>query len=582
MNSTRLAKYLPFLNWWPLVNKESLKFDFIAGITGAVISLPQGVAFAIIAGMPPIYGLYTAMITPVVASLFGSSLHLISGPATAISIVIFSSISPFAEPGTEAFISLALLLTVMVGVIQLAMGIAKLGNLVNFVSHTVIMGFTAGAAVLIAVSQLKHVLGIAIPKGSSFANSIGHIFQHLNEFNPYVFLIAMATLASAVILKKISSKIPFMLIAIILGAILAFAIGGESKGIPMVGEMPSSLPRFRIPDFSWEEIQKLSSSAFAVALLGLIEAVAIGRSIAVKTQQRIDGNQEFIGQGLSNLVGGFFNCFAGSGSFTRSGVNHQAGAKTPMSAIFAAVILLIIILFVAPFAAYLPMPAMGGIILFVAYNLIDIKHIKEILKTSKRESTVLIITLLSTLLFELEFAIYIGVIFSLIFYLRLTSRPKVVELAAEKENDYIKLINIKRKKQLKLCPQIRILRIDGSLFFGSIEHVSNRIEKLTKGFSGHLLLNLTGVNLIDLAGANLLIQEANKLNSKGIQLHFCNMKKNVRDYLDKGNYKKLLGDVKVYHDETEAIDEIYKLADQNICSTCEVRVFLQCQQSVAQ
>ncbi len=582
MNSTRLAKYLPFLNWWPLVNKESLKFDFIAGITGAVISLPQGVAFAIIAGMPPIYGLYTAMITPVVASLFGSSLHLISGPATAISIVIFSSISPFAEPGTEAFISLALLLTVMVGVIQLAMGIAKLGNLVNFVSHTVIMGFTAGAAVLIAVSQLKHVLGIAIPKGSSFANSIGHIFQHLNEFNPYVFLIAMATLVSAVILKKISSKIPFMLIAIILGAILAFAIGGESKGIPMVGEMPSSLPRFRIPDFSWEEIQKLSSSAFAVALLGLIEAVAIGRSIAVKTQQRIDGNQEFIGQGLSNLVGGFFNCFAGSGSFTRSGVNHQAGAKTPMSAIFAAVILLIIILFVAPFAAYLPMPAMGGIILFVAYNLIDIKHIKEILKTSKRESTVLIITLLSTLLFELEFAIYIGVIFSLIFYLRLTSRPKVVELAAEKENDYIKLINIKRKKQLKLCPQIRILRIDGSLFFGSIEHVSNRIEKLTKGFSGHLLLNLTGVNLIDLAGANLLIQEANKLNSKGIQLHFCNMKKNVRDYLDKGNYKKLLGDVKVYHDETEAIDEIYKLADQNICSTCEVRVFLQCQQSVAQ
>ncbi len=570
MNSTRLAKYLPFLNWWPLVNKESLKFDFIAGITGAVISLPQGVAFAIIAGMPPIYGLYTAMITPVVASLFGSSLHLISGPATAISIVIFSSISPFAEPGTEAFISLALLLTVMVGVIQLAMGIAKLGNLVNFVSHTVIMGFTAGAAVLIAVSQLKHVLGIAIPKGSSFANSIGHIFQHLNEFNPYVFLIAMATLVSAVILKKISSKIPFMLIAIILGA------------IPMVGEMPSSLPRFRIPDFSWEEIQKLSSSAFAVALLGLIEAVAIGRSIAVKTQQRIDGNQEFIGQGLSNLVGGFFNCFAGSGSFTRSGVNHQAGAKTPMSAIFAAVILLIIILFVAPFAAYLPMPAMGGIILFVAYNLIDIKHIKEILKTSKRESTVLIITLLSTLLFELEFAIYIGVIFSLIFYLRLTSRPKVVELAAEKENDYIKLINIKRKKQLKLCPQIRILRIDGSLFFGSIEHVSNRIEKLTKGFSGHLLLNLTGVNLIDLAGANLLIQEANKLNSKGIQLHFCNMKKNVRDYLDKGNYKKLLGDVKVYHDETEAIDEIYKLADQNICSTCEVRVFLQCQQSVAQ
>jgi len=576
MEENRLHKFLPFLSWWPLVNKNSLKSDLFAGITGAIVALPQGVAFALIAGMPPIYGLYTAMISPIIAALFGSSRHMVSGPATAISIVIFSSISPFAEPGTEAFISLVLILTVMTGVIQLAMGFAKLGTLVNFVSHTVVIGFTAGAAILIAMSQLKHVLGIPILTGSSFTDTISQIFNQPELFNPYAFLIAIATLITAIVLKKISRQIPFLLIAMLVGAVLAYFLDAESNGIELVGEMPASLPQFRIPDFTWEHIQKLSSSAFAVALLGLIEAVAIARSIAVQSHQRIDGNQEFIGQGLSNFVGGFFSCFAGSGSFTRSGVNVQAGGITPMASVFSAVILMIIVLFVAPFAAYLPMPAMGGIILFVAYNLIDFKHIKEIIKVSNRESTVLLMTFLSTLLFELEFAIYIGVIFSLIFYLRLTSRPKVIELASDKDNNYHKLTNIKRKKHLKACPQIKILRIDGSLFFGSVEHVSNRIEKICKDFNGHLLLNLSGVNLIDLAGANLLVQEVSRLKEQKIQLMLCNMKKNVRDYLDKGDYNKSLGDAVIYKDEIEAIDELYKLVDLQICSTCALKVFKQC------
>lgn len=556
MNQKILQRIFPFLDWIPKVNKGTLRSDFIAGITGAVIVLPQGVAFALIAGMPPIYGLYTAMIAPIITALYGSSNHMITGPATAISIVIFSSISPLAEPGTESFVALALVLTVLVGMIQLVMGFARLGTLVNFVSHTVVMGFTAGAAILIAVSQLKHVMGIKIATGSSIIETFSALYTGLDEFNLYIFITALVTLITAILLKWINKRIPYMLIAMLIGGLVSFLLGGESKGIPLVGEMPSGLPPFRMPDLNYQNIRQLSSSAFALALLGLIEAVAIARSIAVHSGQRINGNKEFIGQGLANFIGGFFSCFAGSGSFTRSGVNFQAGAKTPMASIFAAVLLVIILIFVAPLTAYLPMPAMGGLIILVAYNLIDFQHIKEVLKISNRESTVLILTFLATLFLELEFAIYIGVIFSLVFYLRDSSKPRVVDLVLQPNVDYVKLVNHKKYKAASNPSGMKILRVDGSLFFGAVENVSNLLDDELEGFEGHLLLDLSGVSLIDMSGAEMLITIAGQYQNRGITLHLCNLKKSVRRYMKKGNYRKLLKGVSVHKDEIQALKHI--------------------------
>ena len=414
----------------------------MAGLTGAVIVLPQGVAFATIAGLPPEYGLYTAMVTPIIAALFGSSFHLVSGPTTAISIVVFSAISHHAEPGTAEFLSLTLTLTFLAGVYQLAFGLARLGALVNFVSHTVVIGFTAGAAILIATSQMKHISGIYVPKGESFLHTWVDLYDGSSTLNLYLLGIAIITLLSAILIKKLYPKLPNLLIGMVAGSLLALVLKNFTDDIQLVGEIPAQLPPFSMPEFSLETIRMLAPEAFAVALLGLIEAVSISRAVATKSYQRINPNQEFIGQGMSNIVGSFFSSYAGSGSFTRSGVNYSAGAKTPLSAIFAALFLMIIVLLIAPLTAYLPIAAMGGVILLVAYKLIDFHHIRQTLRFSKTESSILLTTFFATLFLELEFAIYLGVLLSLVLFLAKTSTPGIPTLSIDDSPESLKTGNL--------------------------------------------------------------------------------------------------------------------------------------------
>ncbi|RLD25144.1 MAG: sodium-independent anion transporter [Bacteroidetes bacterium] len=566
----------PFLSWLGNVNKASLKADSMAGLTGAIIVLPQGIAFAAIAGMPPIYGLYTAMITPIVAALFGSSMHLISGPTTAISLVIIGTVSKFAVPESPEYIQFVLTLTLLAGVFQLMMGLARLGTLVNFVSHSVVVGFTAGAAILIATSQLGKVFGIEIPREGDFIQKWFNIFQGLPETNFYVFGVAITTLVVALALKKFTPKIPNLLVAMIVGSTIAYFINGAENGVTLVGKLSARLPPFSTPDFARLEIEELVPYAFAIALLGLIEAVAIGKSIASKSGQRIDGNQEFIGQGLSNIVGSFFSSYAGSGSFTRSGVNYAAGAKTPMAAIFAAVILMLILLLIAPLTTYLPIAAMGGIILLVAYNLIDFKSIKQIFRSSQAEATVFSVTMLSTLFLELEFAIYMGVIISLIFYLQRTSSPNIVTLAPDKDNEHRAFVNIERKP-LATCPQLKIIRIDGSLFFGAVDKVEDFLSTVYESGEKNLLIVGNGIGMVDLAGAELLEREAKKWQKAGRGFYFCSLRKQVREYLIKGGFAEHIGKENMFETKIAALQNIYSKLDKDICRECTVRIFNECE-----
>ena len=302
----KITSVFPFLKWTKHITRKTLKADLIAGFTGAIIVLPQGVAFASIAGLPPQYGLYTAMVTPIIAALFGSSRHLVSGPTTAISLVIFSAASHHVQPGTDEFIALVLTMTFLAGVYQLAFGLARLGSLVNFVSHTVIIGFTAGAAVLIVTSQMKHVLGLSIGKGESFLHTWTYIFQQINLVQFSVIAVAAATLITAILVKRFNRQLPNLLIALIVGSLVAIFFTGNSDAIKMVGAIPATLPPLSSPEFSLKIIKSVASESLAIALLGLIEAVSISRSIATKSNQRIDSNQEFIGQGLSIIFGSFF------------------------------------------------------------------------------------------------------------------------------------------------------------------------------------------------------------------------------------------------------------------------------------
>jgi len=573
-----LPKVFPFLSWWPEVNKTTLRADFWAGLTGAVIVLPQGVAFAMIAGLPPIYGLYTAMIVPVVAALFGSSKHMVSGPNTPISLVVFTAVSQLgAVPGTDEFIAKALTITLIAGMIQLLLGLTRMGTLVNFVSHVVVVGFTAGAAILIIESQLKHFLGLSFPSGRSFMEVMESIAFHLKDSNLYAVGIGIFTLLVTVLLKKYYPKLPNMLIALVASGLLAYVLGGESVGLRMVGEVPSRLPKPSLPDFSFHALTELSQSAFAIAILGLIQSVAIARSIATKSQQIIDTNQEFIGQGASNIIGSFFSCYAGAGSFTRSGLNYEVGAKTPVSAIFASLLLMVIVLVCAPLIGYLPVAGMAGVIMVVAYNLLDFKFIGTVLKASRRQSVVLVITFLSTLLFDLEYAVYIGVLFSLIIYLQRVSNPNVAVMSPDPDS-HRRFIYLERKA-LNECPQMKMLRIDGSIFFGSIAHISQEIRRLVDEEAPdvkNLLLLARGINFIDVAGSEWLLQEANRWKQKGGGLFITGLKLNAQDTLIRGGFKDKIGEDHFFVSKEEAIEKMVVRLDNSICATCTKRIFQEC------
>ena len=582
-----INRYFPFLIWGASLNKQTLQADFMAGLTGAVVVLPQGIAYAMIAGLPPEYGLYTAIITPIIAALFGSSLHLISGPTAAISIVVFSvasnvasSVSANITLGSSEFIGIVLTLTLLTGLIQYALGLLRLGSLVNFVSHTVIIGFTSGAAFLIATSQFKHILGITLASQANFFESWWAIIHQAFASNLYSLTIALVTLLSIQLIKSYHPKLPSMLIGMFIGSGLCWLIGGESHGVALVGSLPDMVPQLVLPPLSYELMTSLLPGAMAVAILGLVEALAIGRGIALRSGQRIEGDKEFMGQGLSNIVGSFFACYAGSGSFTRSGVNYEAGAKSPMAAIFAALLLILIVLLIPSITLYLPLPAMGAAILLIAFNLIDVKGIRHIL-SNKEESAIFLITFFATLTIALEFAIYFGVILSLVLYLKRTSKPKIIEIAPISLEDNTNYRNIARFN-LTPCPQIKTLRLDGSIYFGSVDHIQDAIRKLNPASqpqaTRHFILQCAGVNFIDLAGKEMLLSEVKRIQALDGSLVFSGFKNTVLDDLRESGYLDHIGVNNLFADSSDAVAHFMPSLEQKRCDTCVNRIFSTCPQ----
>jgi len=573
-------KLFPFLTWWREVNRVTVRADAMAGLTGAIVVLPQGVAFATIAGMPPEYGLYAAMIPAIVAALWGSSRHLVSGPTTAASIVLFASLSSLAEPGSEAFVRYALTLTLMVGVIELALGIARLGILVNFISHSVIVGFTAGAAILIGTSQLKHFFGLELPGGLHFAETLVHFYERLPEVDPLAMLVGLVTLSVALLVRQKRPRSPYMLVALVAGGALAalfnvFVYTEEGSGIAMVGNIPAQLPPLSMPDFAFGTIKELAPVALAVTLLGLTEAVSIARSLAARSGQYVDGNQEFIGQGLSNIVGAFFSSYVATGSFNRSGLNYEAGADTPLAGVIAALLLMVIVLALAPVLSFIPYAGMAAILLIVAWGLIDFHAIRKVLRASRSESVVLGATFFGTLLFELEFAILLGVFLSLVIYLLGASRPRVMVRMPDPRGPRRRF---NTDSSLPECPQLVLVRIDGSLFFGAVNYVAERLRVIAKRNPGqkHMLIFARSINTIDLAGAEMLAREARNRRQTGGGLYLHSVKEPALRILRRGGYMDDIGEENLFVSKGEAIAQIFDRLDRNICMRCDKRVFIEC------
>ncbi|MFA7267930.1 MAG: sulfate permease [Sterolibacterium sp.] len=574
----RLAKVFPFLRWWPLVNRLTLRDDLIAGLTGALIVLPQGVAFATIAGLPPQYGLYAAMMPAVIGALWGSSWHLVSGPTTAISIAVFAALSHQAEPGSAQYIQLVLTMTFLVGVFQLVLGLARMGVLVNFISDTVVIGFTAGASLLIAASQVRHFFGINIPRGAPFYEIIRQLFEQFGDINPYVLAVSLATLATGILTRRYLKKIPYMIAAMIVGSLVAEGLnlwlGQPATGIRTIGALPATLPPLSAPDLSLDMLRHALAPALVITMLALTEAVSISRAIAVRSEQRIDGNQEFIGQGLSNIVGAFFSAYASSGSFNRSGVNYEAGAKTPLASIFASLFLVLVLLLVAPLAAFLPTAAMAGILFLVAWGLIDFHHFHSIWHTSKAESAILVVTLIGTL-FNLEAGIFLGVFLSLVMYLFRSSRPEIIPVVPAPDEGAYHFIRAQGRVE---CPQLRVVRVNGAIYFGAASYVQSALQQIDEDNPQQksVLIAAAGITFVDLAGAEVLSQEARRRKRLGGGLYFYRLNPAIHQFFKQGDFLRDFGEGAFFPVMTNVTGALYWTLDPDICRTCKKRIFKEC------
>ena len=576
---TWIRRTTPWREWMPGVNRASLRADAIAGITGALVVLPQGLAYAVIAGLPPAYGLYCAMIPVIVAAMFGSSWHLVSGPTAAISIVVFSAVTPLAAPGSEQYVTFVLTLTLLVGLIQFAIGMSGLGALLNFVSHGVVLGFTAGAGVLIAASQLSYFFGLDLPRGGSLFGNLRQFVIHVRDINLNVLLISLVTLGSALFVRRRWPHLPNLMIAMAVGSAAAWMLnrllgGAEATGVAILGDLPAVLPPLSAPSIDPDVWARLANAAFVVAVLGLTEALAISRAVALRSGQLIQGNQEAVGQGLANIVGAFVSGYASSGSFTRSGINYTSGARTPLGAVFASGFLVLLLALMSPVLGLLPYASMAAVLMLVARSLIDVDHLRGVMRTRTAETWVLLGTFVATLLLNLEFAILAGVFLSLAIYLDRSSKPDLTPaMPATDEGSY----HFVRDPGTPQCPQLRIVFLDGSIFFGAANHLQEAFREIDERHGQrHLLLLCSGVNRIDLTGAEMLANEAERRQRMGGGLYLQYVKEPVMDVLRKGGYDRRIGLHNFFPFGTMSMDTLVPRLNPSICANCKVRAFRQC------
>ncbi len=553
------ARLLPFLNWFKLVDRTTLRADLLAALTGALVLVPQGVAFATIAGMPPEYGLYAAMVPAVVAALFGSSWHLVTGPSTTGSLIVFASLSALAVPGSPEYIRLALTLAFLTGVFQVLLGFARMGALVNFVSQTVVVAYVTGAAVWIFSSQLGNFFGIEVARGLSLLALYRSVLGALADINPYSTAVGAITVIVGLACRRWCPRVPHMIAAMLIGSLCAVALDllvGSDTAIATVGAIPQALPPLSMPNFSPQAIEATILSTLVITVLTLTEAVSIARAIALRTDQIIDNNQTFIGQGLANIVGSFFSAYPSSGSFNRSGLNYAAGARTPLSAILAAIFLVGILLVLAPLARYLPIAAMAGILFIVAYGLVHTAQIRTICRSSRLEALVFVLTLIATLI-DLRISIFIGMALSLMVFVYNASRPNIGTALLHPDGYHF----VEGDGHVAGCPSLKILRINGAIYFGAASYVQQALLRVDRDDPQlvDVLVVARGIHYIDVAGAQVLAQEARRRRRLGGGLYFYRLPDSAQSVLHKGGFIDDIGADNLFPTQTQIVERIKSL-----------------------
>ena len=579
-----------FGTWVQRIGAATLRADAVAGILGALLVLPQGLAFARLAGLPPEYGLYTAIVPCVIAALFGSSWHVVTGPTNANSLALFATLAPLAVVGSPAYIQLALAVTVLVGVMQWLIGALRLGSLANFISPSALRGFMSGAAALIALHSLPDLLGLAAPAAHGIAALVRHLGTQLVAAQPGALAVGAVTFAATVLFKRVLPRSPHLLMALaagtLLGALIDAGVLGPALGrVEVIGSLPPIRPRWQLPAVEWQSLPELLSIAFALTIVALGQSISIAKAVAARSGQAIDANREFRGQGLANIVGGFFSSYVACGSLNRSMPNFEAGARTPLAAVFAALWLLALLAFSGRLLALIPLPAIAALLLVVAWSLLDLAGWQRLWRDGRQDFAIAAVTALATVTIRIEMAILLGTILSLVTYLHRTSRPYVrvmgfdQPLVAGRAADRPFVVRADVPAPLPECPQLKMIRMEGEVYFGAVPHVAEHLRELraTPAAPKHLLVMAKSMNFIDLSAAEMWRDELAARRAEGGDLYFHRPRPPVLQLWARIGYTQELGVDHIHPTKRAAIATIFSKLDRGICAHCTVRVFEECQ-----
>lgn len=545
--------------------RTGLRDDALAGLTVAVLGVPQAMAYALIAGIPPVYGLYTAIVACIVASVFGSSRHLVTGPTNALCMVILSITAALPARYGFSAIEIVLLLTFMTGLIQLALGMLRLGGIVRYVSNSVVVGFTAGAGILIAINQLRHVLGIELPGGGSgrtyevFLSTL----RHLPDLNPLALALGVTTAVVAIVLPRLHRRLPGPLLGIVAGTVICAAFGwhlaewGEWKVwiVRDIQEIQASLDIFGTPQLLREPnlalTRELFFGALAVALLGLIEAASISRAVAASSGQRVNFSREFTGQGLANITGAFFSSFASSGSFTRTALNYKSGARTRMAAVMSAVWTALILLLFAPVANYIPQASLAGLLIVIAWGLVDRRRLAMTWRTGSDSRIVLFGTLVATLVLPLDYAIFVGIGLSILLLLKVTGSIALTQLVPMDGGGYEEVPFGQQRRG-----PIKIVNMAGDLYFAAAEDVDYQLHQCLSPETQVLILRMKRLCAVGSSAMSMLDHLHDMLRERDVKLVVSGVEESLKGVMTGSGLRQKIGELNIFYADNRLLQSL--------------------------
>ena len=572
MGANLLKQYLPILNWLPGYDRKTFTSDGMAGLIVAIMLVPQGMAYALLAGLPPEVGLYASILPLALYGLLGSSRALAVGPVAIVSLMVASAVGAFAESGSTDYVVAAIMLAAMSGVFLLAMGLLRLGFLVNFLSHPVISGFTSAAALVIGFSQLKHLLGFNIPRSHLITETIHHAITHIGQLNPVTFAIAAFSLGLLLFWK---SKVPGLLkasgmpegvanplskagplVAVVITTLSVWAFGlNGTAGVAIVGDIPAGLPPLSLPAFDLDLARELLPAAILISLVGFLESVSVAKSLAAKKRQKIDANQELVALGAANIGAAVTSGYAVTGGFSRSMVNFTAGAVTPLASIITAGLIALTVVLFTPLLYFLPKATLAAIIVVAVATLIDVKTFRESWLYNKADAVSLVATFVAVLTLGVELGIVFGAVLSIALYLWRTSRPHMAIVGRVGETEHFR--NVLRH-EVQTHPRVLMVRVDESLYFANTAYLEDQLlaHVADNPEIDHLVLIMNAVNFIDASALETLETLSHQLRDSGVTLHMAEVKGPVMDRLDRVAFKHHLGQGGIFLSNHEAMQHL--------------------------